>query len=1095
MNLFENLFKFKIDNQDVVGLNDELKCIYIWNLFSNSNDSILFVVNSLYEASNFYQKLSNYTNDCLFFPMDDFLTSEALAISPELKIRRLETLKELVNSSKKIVITNLMGYLRYLPSKETFTKNKIILKINEDYNIKDLIEKLFKLGYTKETIVNKTGDISVRGFVLDIFPTNTNNPIRIEYWGDTIESIKEFDVDNQLTINSIKEIVIYPNTEFLIDSDIDTFGLLHRSLPDYTKIVNIYDYLNGTTIINDLEQIKISFALLQEEILNYNISINKPGNTKYMYDLTKLTDEKYINFSSFDSIKENIESYKTMTVDSFTGTPEAINERLNKYLKKYKKVIICVKDQYRINKIIDFLQNDNFIISNENNVLDKKINIIIKKIEQGFIFNDLVVISENELFNKKSEKSTYKTNFKIGTKIKDITKLENGDYVVHYTYGIGIYRGIKTLNKNGLKKDYLMIEYKGKEYLYIPVENIELISKYASKEGAAPKINKLNSAEWEKTKLRVKKKVESIALELLELYAKREASEGFAFLKDDDNQFEFEREFEFNETPDQIKVLNEIKKDMEKNKPMDRLVCGDVGYGKTEVAFRAMFKAILSGKQVAFLCPTTILSSQHYTNAINRFKSFPVNIKLLNRFVPTKIKNKIITEAKEGKIDLLIGTHRILSDDINFKDLGLLVIDEEQRFGVKHKEKIKKFKNNIDVLTLSATPIPRTLQLSMTGLRSLSLIETPPSNRYPIQTYVLNENSQIIKDAIYKELSRNGQVFILYNRIDNIMSKSAEISQLVPEAKIAFAHGEMEKNELENIMLKFIKKEYNVLVCTTIIETGIDIPSANTLIIIDADRFGLSQLYQLRGRVGRSNKIAYCYLMYNKHKVLSEIANKRLKTIREFTELGSGFSIAMRDLSIRGAGDILGSEQAGFIDTVGVELFIEMLNNEVNSLKGIKPQEKVKSNQPLIEVDTAIDDNYVLEEELKIEIHKKINQIDSYSKLIEVKKELEDRFGKLSDILIIYMHQEWFEKLASSLKVKDIRQSKNFVEIILTESQTNKVKAQELFMKLTDFGRMFRLSMRRKKLIITLDIIKLEKHFIYYLIDLLEIIKKMMEEK
>ncbi len=1090
MNLFENLFDIKIDNQDIVGLNDELKCIYIWNLFVKSNDSILFVVNSLYEASNFYQKLSNYSNDCLFFPMDDFLTSEALAISPELKTKRLETLKEVINDSKKIVITNLMGYLRYLPSKKTFEKNQIILKKNEEYKIKTLIEDLFRLGYTKETIVNKTGDIAVRGFVLDIFPTNANNPIRIEYWGDTIDSIKEFDVDNQLTINSIDDIIIYPNTEFLVDEKIDTFALSHRLLPNYTEVVNIFDYLKGSIVYNDFNQIKVSYDLLQEEIFNYNISINQPGNTKYMYDLEFLLKEKYINFSQFDSTNMKLETYKSMSVDPFMGPPEAINERLNKYLKKYKKIIICVKDRYRTNKIIDYLQNENIIISNENNIIDNKINIIVKKIEQGFIFNNLVVISENELFNKKSEKSSYRTNFKMGTKIKDITKLEPGDYVVHHTYGIGIYRGIKTLNKNGLKKDYLMIEYKGKEYLYIPVENIELISKYASKEGVAPKINKLNSAEWEKTKLRVKKKVESIALELLELYAKREASQGFAYIKDDDNQLAFENEFEFNETPDQIKVSNEIKKDMEKNKPMDRLVCGDVGYGKTEIAFRAIFKAILSGKQVAFLCPTTILSSQHYTNALSRFKSFPVNIKLLNRFVPTKARNKIIKEVKEGKIDLLIGTHRILSEDVIFKDLGLLVIDEEQRFGVKHKEKIKKIKHNIDVLTLSATPIPRTLQLSMTGLRSLSIIETPPSNRYPVQTYVLNENNQIIKDAIYKELARNGQVFILYNRIDNIMSKAAEILSLVPEAKVAFAHGKMGKIELEDIMLKFIKKEFNVLVCTTIIETGIDIPSANTLIIIDADKFGLSQLYQLRGRVGRSNKIAYCYLMYNKHKILSEIANKRLKTIREFTELGSGFSIAMRDLSIRGAGDILGSEQAGFIDSVGIELFIEMLNNEINNLKGIRQPETIKNNQPLIEVDTAIEDNYVSEEDLKIEIHKKINQIDSYAKLIEVKNEIEDRFGKLSDTLVIYMYQEWFERIAYSLGITDIKQTNNFIEVILNEEQTNKLNVQELFMKVIELGRMFRFSLRRKRLVITLDIVKLEKHFVYYLIDLLEIIKE-----
>ena len=813
-----------------------------------------------------------------------------------------------------------------------------------------------------------------------------------------------------------------------------------------------------------------------------------------MFDKEEIPVENSLTFAQFDSVNKNIETYNTKTVDNFIGNIEKINERLNKYNAKYDKVIICVNNRYKVNKIIDMLENENIIASSIKELVPKKINVIIKKIDQGFIFDNIVVISENELFNKKVE-TTYHSNFKMGSRIKDVTKLENGDYVVHNTYGIGIYRGIKSLEKNNLKKDYLMIEYKGKEYLYIPVENIELINKYSTKDGAMPKINKLNSSEWEKTKRRVKKRIESIALELLELYAKREASAGYVYEKDSEDQLAFEQEFEFNETKDQIKVLNEIKKDMESSKPMDRLVCGDVGYGKTEIAFRAIFKAILSGKQVAFLCPTTILSSQHYNNAINRFKSFPVNIELLNRFVTTKEKNKVLKNLKEGKVDLLIGTHRILSDDVCFKNLGLLVIDEEQRFGVKHKEKIKQLKNNIDVLTLSATPIPRTLQMSIAGLRSLSLIETPPNNRYPVQTYVLNENNQIIKDAVYKELSRNGQVFILYNKVENIQSKAYEISNLIPDAKVAYAHGQMSKIELENIMLKFINKEYNVLVCTTIIETGIDIPSANTLIIIDADRFGLSQLYQLRGRVGRSNKIAYCYLMYNRNKILSEIANKRLKTIREFTELGSGFAIAMRDLSIRGAGDILGSEQAGFIDSVGIELFMEMLQEEMNKIKGLEEPHKEKSNQPLIEVNTSIDDKYVSEEELKIEIHKKINSIDSYDSLLNVKEELEDRFGKLDEDMIIYMHQEWFSKLALKLDITNIKQTKNFIEIMLSEEQTKMINVQELFMETIEIGRMFRFSARGKKVIITLDTVKLEKHFVYYLIFLLQILERTMKIK
>ena len=1087
--MFEKLFEEKLSEKNLVGLNDELKSICVWNLYKNN--SILFVVNTLYEATNFYQMLQNYTDKVLFFPMDDFLTSEALAISPELKTTRIETLKELEKNGNQIVVTNLMGYLRYLPKKELFKSKTITFKKNEDYNIKEIIEKLFNYGYTKETIVNKTGEIAIRGYVLDIFPLNRENPIRIEFFGDTIEEIKEFDINTQLTIKKIDEITINPNTEFLVDSNIDTFLKKHYELPDYTEVSNIFEYLdNPVTIYNDLDNIKKAYELLIDEILNYNKSIECEPEKKYMHYLEDIIDKKYINFTSFDNKSDNGELFTSFDIEPFKGSKEEINNRLNKYLKS-NTVIICVSNRYKANKIIEELENENILFTNEDNIDNTKINIIVKKITKGFNYNKLIVISESEIFNKKADKNHYKTNFKMGSKVKDITKLENGDYIVHSMYGIGIYRGIKTLNKNGLNKDYICLEYLNSDKLYIPVENIDMISKYASKEGSKPKINKLNSSEWEKTKLKVKKRVESIALELLELYAKREASVGYSFSKDSEMQLEFENEFEYNETIDQVRVINEIKKDMESRIPMDRLVCGDVGYGKTEVAFRAIFKAISSGKQVALLCPTTILSTQHYQNALNRFKSFPITVEVINRFVSTKKTNEIIKKLKEGKIDLLIGTHRLLSEDIVFKDLGLLVVDEEQRFGVKHKERIKSLKNNIDILTLSATPIPRTLQMSLTGIRSLSLIETPPSNRYPVQTYVIKENKQIIKDAIYKELSRNGQVFILYNKIDSMDTKVREISELVPEAKVIGAHGQMSKTELEDIMINFSNKEYDILVCTTIIETGIDMPSVNTLIIIDADRFGLSQLYQLRGRVGRSNKIAYCYLMYDPRKILTEIATKRLNAIKEFTELGSGFSIAMRDLSIRGAGDLLGSEQAGFIDTVGIEMFTELLNQEIDMLKGNKIIENKEENiQPLIEVDTAVSDSYVSDEDLKIEIHKKINSIDSYDKLLVVKDELEDRFGKLEENMLIYMHEEWFDKLAKSLNITNIKQTKNFIEIIIDPKMTEQLNVQNIFMDALEIGKMFRFSLKQKRFIITLDTVKLDKHFIYYLIYIMEIISK-----
>ncbi len=1083
--MFNNLFK-DTKEKNIIGLTDELKCIYINNLLKN-NKPKLIVTNTLYEANKLYKSLLNYNETTTIFPMDDFLTSEALAISPELKYTRLETINNIINNKTNIVVTNLMGYLRYLPKKETFINSKIKLKIGNILEIKELVDKLFNIGYIKETVINKTGDIAIRGFVVDIFPISSKNPVRIEFWGDEITSIRLFNIDTQKTYEEIKEITIEPITEFITNND--TFGLKHREIVKYEGYNNIESYFDEMDICYiNLNDIKNANKLLLEEMLEYQKS-NEDEDINYMnlFENTYKYDN-YVFETLNNFISKNDLLFKSSTIDILDGNLENIKKRILDYTKT-KTVVICLSNRYKINKVIDQFDNELFIQTDEYNLIENKVNLIIKNIENGFIIDNYVVISENELFNKKESNINYKSNFRMGTRIKDITKLSIGDYVVHNKHGIGRYLGIKKIIKNNLEKDYLEVEYKNSDKLYIPVEKIDLINKYSSKEGAIPKLNKLGGTEWQKTKLRTRKKIESIAKELLELYAKRESAIGYKFDKDDENQIIFESEFAYNETEDQIKVTNEIKKDMEKANPMDRLLCGDVGYGKTEVAFRAIFKAILSKKQVALLCPTTILSSQHYNNAIERFKSFPVNISLINRFIKPSQLKKEIQKIKEGKVDLIIGTHRILSDDIEFKDLGLLVIDEEQRFGVKHKEKIKTFKNNIDILTLSATPIPRTLQMSMTGIRSLSLIETPPVNKLPVQTYVLAENTQIIKDAIYKELSREGQTFILYNRIDDMETKKEEIQKLVPEARIVTAHGRMDKNELEDVMYKFTNHEYDVLLCTTIIETGIDIPRANTLLIMDADRFGLSQLYQIRGRVGRSQRIAYCYLMYDKKKILTEIATKRLKVIKDFTELGSGFAIAMRDMAIRGAGDILGQEQAGFVDSIGIELFLKMLNEEVEKLKGNKIEEEQEENQPLIEVATSISDDYIMDTDLKIEIHKKINSITNKETLNEVKEELEDRFGKLSEDLIIYMHEEWFEKLASTISIERIRQNKNSVEITLTKELTNNINGETLFLEAMKLSRMIRFQMKLNKLTLILDTIKLDKHFVYYLIELVEIIK------
>ena len=1093
MNPFLNIIE-KTDKKVIVGLTDEVKALEIIRRFQEK--SVLVVTNSLYEANTFYKILQNYTSDVLLFPMDDFLTSEALAISPEFKYKRLESLTLLLSKKKYIVVTNLMGYLRFLPNKKIFQEKNIYLKINEVYNRKELEEALFDLGYEKQSIVSRTGEMSSRGFIVDVFSISYDFPIRIEFWGDEITSIRFFDVDSQLAIQTVQEISIGSNTEFLAEKDVPFSEKSQKNLSKYTKVSSICDYLEEYELIFiNFHDIQIGYQNLEEEIFEYKKSIGASPNQKYMHTFSTTSSAIYL--SDFeDTFSENeILRKKILELDTFPTVPADILLLLNSYLAKNKKVYICVDNRYSANKILETFDTPSIVFTNLDTYIEKKINLVLFKMDSGFESEDYVVITEREIFHKKSNHYKFKSKFKMGTKIKDINKLNVGDYVVHHLHGIGRYAGIKTLPKNGLRKDYLMIEYASSDKLYIPVEKIEFINKYSSSDGVVPKLNKLGSTEWQKTKLRAKKRIESIAEDLLKLYAERENIKGISFLEDTKDQYLFQRDFPYELTKDQVKVIEEVKSDMEKQTPMDRLLCGDVGFGKTEVAFRAVFKAIMSGYQAALLCPTTILSNQHFQNACERFRNFGVEIRLLNRFVTGNKLKQILVGLKEGKIDFVIGTHKLLGKDVIFKNLGLLVVDEEQRFGVKHKEKIKTYKNNIDVLTLSATPIPRTLQMSMSGLRSLSLIETPPINRYPVQTYVLAENNGVIKDVIYKELSRNGQVFLLYNHVDSIAAKAAEISNLVPSARVIYAHGRMSKADLENVMIAFTNHEYDVLICTTIIETGIDIQNVNTLIILDADYFGLSQLYQIRGRVGRTDKIAYAYLMYNQSKILSEIAIKRLKVIKDFTELGSGFSIAMRDLSIRGAGDILGSEQAGFIDTIGIEMFMTMLNEEVARLKGEKIVEKDQIQEhSLVDVETTIEDQFVDDNDLKIQLHKQINEIDSYEKLIQVKEEIEDRYGKISESLLIYMHEEWFEKLAQNLHIDTIRQTKNFIEITIPSSLTSKLDGQKLFLDVSNLSRMFRFRMRGKNLIIILDIVKLEKHFIYYLISLLQIIEKSKKE-
>lgn len=722
-----------------------------------------------------------------------------------------------------------------------------------------------------------------------------------------------------------------------------------------------------------------------------------------------------------------IVSFSQITLHNYHGQLELLIEDIKDKKSKGFRTLILSGTRPRGERLVGTLRD----MGIESSYRDKVENIELGEVVitfgnqlNGYEYPELrvCVISDKEVFGESKRKISKKTSTKKGVgKIKSFTELKPGDYVVHVNHGVGVYKGIRQLEVEGLKRDYLDISYENGDKLYVPVEQLDLVQKYIGSEGKAPRINKLGGSEWNKAKAKVRKSINEIAQDLVKLYAVRASLKGHKYAKDTVWQKQFEEEFPYEETPDQITSLEDIKGDMESDKPMDRLLCGDVGYGKTEVAIRAAFKAIMDGKQVAFLVPTTILAEQHFNNMTKRFSDFPVRVDMISRFRSPAQQKETLKAVKEGNVDILIGTHRILQKDIQFKDLGLLVVDEEQRFGVTHKERIKSLKKNIDVLTLTATPIPRTLHMSLTGVRDISVIETPPEERYPIQTYVVEYNDQLIRDAIMRELGRGGQVFFVYNRVESIGDMEGYLNNLVPEAKIAIAHGQMTERELEKVMLGFMTNEFNVLVCTTIIETGIDIPNVNTMIIYDADKMGLSQLYQLRGRVGRSNRIAYAYFTYKKDKILTEVAEKRLKAVKDFTELGSGFKIAMRDLEIRGAGNMMGSAQHGHMAAVGYDLYCRMLEDTVKLIKGEIEHEPVETTVE-IKVDGYIPSSYIDDEIQKIEVYKKIAAIEGLDDFMDVKEELEDRFSEIPNSVYNLMNIAYIRSIAKGLGIVEIKE-------------------------------------------------------------------------
>ena len=1041
---------FNYENGSITyGLTNELIAFFVVELFKKKKENIILLTSNLYEGNKAFNAIKNHTDDVVMFPMDDFVTSKVVAMSPEFQSGRLNALDK-IKKSNQIIVTNLMGYLKYLPNKNV--NNTLNLNVNKEIKYDDLINELIRFGYKRESLVTTTGEFSVRGFIIDIYPINELHPIRIEFFGNTIESIRYFDENTQRKIEDINEINISSFQEIKTENN--------DSLYNYTN--------NGIVVYLNKEQIDVAYKKLCNEIAEYKESNN--SSEKYMYELEEINP----SYELFIDTINNPTNVTSSEIPSFNEDFEYLKDTVFKWKKEGKEVFFYLSKDSEI-KIIKGLIPD--------------ANIINSKLTKGFMIDNIVCISENDIGTHAITQTKFSSNLHIGKKIKSYNDLEKGDYVVHINHGIGIYNGLVTLSKDNLQKDYIQLLYASNDKVYIPVEKINLIYKYSSKDGSIPKLNKLNSTTWAKTKSYVKKQAKDISKELLELYTKRAQIKGIPYKTYEEEDL-FANAFLYTETADQSRAISEILHDLNSEIPMDRLLCGDVGFGKTEVAMRAIFKTVVNNKQVMYLCPTTILSKQQFNVIKERFKDIPVEIRLLNRFTTKKETDEIISGLQSGKIDIVVGTHRLLSNDVGVKNLGLLVVDEEQRFGVKHKEKIKELKTDVNILTLSATPIPRTLKMALTGLRDLSIIDTPPINRYPVQTYVVKENDLLVKDAIYKELARNGQIFILHNKIDDLEKLSSKIKLLVPEAHIRYAHGKMTKDELDLIMDDFVNHKFDILICTTIIENGIDISNANTLIVYDADHFGLSQLYQIRGRVGRSNKIAYAYLLYRENKELNDLAIKRLQAIKEFTELGSGYKIAMRDLSLRGAGDIFGSSQAGFVDAVGVNLYMKLIEDELKKAKGEYVDElDEETNNNLIEVSTHIKDEYVSDEDIKIEIHQKINDIDSYEKLLAVKDELIDRFGPLDNDLEIYMYEEWFSNMAKYLNITDVVKTDRYIDIILKEEISSKIKGDKLLFEVLSISNKFNIKYSNKKITITLYYKNLEEHYIYYLVKLLNVIK------
>lgn len=1040
---------------------------------------MIVIKNNLYQAQRLYERMISFLNEdeCALFGADESLRVEAIASSPEMRANKVETLASLLKNTNQVVITCPSGLLRHLPSPELFKEGCFTLKVGNIQDPEELKRKLIKIGYYQSSHIDQPLTFASRGGVIDIFSINHTQPVRIEFFDDEIESIRFFDVTTQQTIVPIQEIDIVPASDLLFseeDSDEIQNGV--------SNLLNkLDDVMLSSSIENDLELIKQNICesrlypytaflkhnyslcdYLDHPILIYSDPELIEESTKHLITettayLQEMVQEKkllpkFTVFHEYDSVGKHCKKVvedpihnQLVDIEELHLPNESLNLKL-RLLKEYKQVVIAIheKELERIKQAC-IEEKIKYHLIQENDSIQNGFNICIDSFTQGFIYHDFVVVSESELFEIHRHTGRYENKFKNAEVIHNYDELEKGDYVVHAQHGVGQYLGIETREIQGAIRDFLRIIYRGNAELLVPLEQFRLVRKFVSREGVVPKLNKLGSDEWEKTKKRLEENVNNIAERLVNLYSEREQHIGHAYASDSELQKEFENEFPYELTRDQAKAVADVKKDMESDKPMDRLVCGDVGFGKTEIAIRASFKAASENKQVAVLCPTTILAEQHFHTFEKRFKNYPFTIRVLDRFVtPQNVKNTL-NELKEGKVDILIGTHRILSKDVIFKDLGLLVVDEEQRFGVEHKERIKEMKTGIDVLTLSATPIPRTLQMSLIGIRQLSQLETPPDNRYNVQTYVVEKSRSLVVDAIEKELSRDGQVFYLYNNIDKIYNIARTLQHDIKDAKIGIVHGKMNREDVENVMLQFTNKEINILVCTTIIENGIDIPNANTILIDNAQDFGLSQIYQIKGRVGRSNRVAYAYLLVPPRKQLNETASKRLQAVKEFARLGSGYKIALRDLTIRGAGDILGPNQSGFIDTVGIDMYMEMLEEAINKKKGIQKEEKQVIKRANINSTSYIPQKFAPDDFDKLSMYQEIDRITSEEELSTYQNKVKDEYGKLPNEVDMLFTKRKLDILLNEKDVDSYKEINNTYEITFSKDFSDHVDGVKLF--------------------------------------------------